>query len=157
MSKPLAVAGAPPQDNIFDPLLPVTLPLPYEGHWSRISAVYSMTAVMDWFATWDAEFAAARPALLAADEAVEAATTPDAKQAAKGVQDRLSRERALDIIRRLILRFEWPYAGNPPDPQDPASFARWPTPILLWLSGLALSEVRNRVSDPLSVTGSSPS
>jgi hypothetical protein len=154
MAKHLAVAGAPPQDHIFDPLLPVTLPLPYEGHWGQIQAVYSMTAVLDMLENWEAISAELQPTIQAADAAMAAAETPEARKTARAEQTRVSRDLSLRVIGRVILRFEWPYQGNPPDPQDPASFARWPTPILQWLSGNALTEVRKRIDDPLSVSAS---
>jgi hypothetical protein len=157
MPNHLAAAGAPPQDHIFDPLLPVTLPLPYEGHWGQIRAVYSMTALLDLLERYDAVAAEARPAIDAAIAAEAAAETPEAKKAAQKASAQAGRDFSLHIIGQIILRFEWPYQGNPPDPQDPASFARWPTSILSWLAGGALSEVRKRVDDPLSWNGSATS
>jgi hypothetical protein len=157
MPKHLAAAGAPPQDHIFDPLLPVTLPLPYEGHWGQIRAVYSMTALLDLYERWEAVVAEAQPAIDAATAAEAAAETPEARKAAQKAGAQASRDFSLQIIGQVMLRFEWPYQGNPPDPQDPASFARWPTAILSWLAGGALSEVRKRVEDPLSSTESAAS
>jgi hypothetical protein len=78
------------------------------------------------------------------------------EQAAITEQRRLiARARHLRVIAEVVRYITWPYAGDPPDPQDPDSFSAWPDLVLEWIGGIkGAQEVRKRLDDPLSWNGS---
>lgn len=154
MAKITSLNGAQAQADTFDPLLPVELVLPFPGHWGQIRAVYSVAAVLNLTERWDDLTTDIQAAAQAADAQAAAATTPDAQRRALLDQRAVRRQLNLRIIGATVVQFTWPFKGPPPDPTDPAAFGQWPDPVLNWLSEQALQEVRKRVDDPLSWTGS---
>lgn len=47
-----------------------------------------------------------------------------------------------------ITVWHWPFEGEPPNPQDPASWEGWPDAVLNWMAGDALLEVRGQLQNP---------
>lgn len=154
MAKITSLNGAQAQAPTFDPLLPVELVLPFPGHWGQIRVVYSVAAVLDLSERWTTLMADIQAQAQAADARAAAAQTPDEQRAALSEQRAVRRALNLRIIGATVQQFTWPFQGNPPDPTQADDFARWPDPVLNWLSEGALQEVRQRVDDPKSWTGS---
>jgi hypothetical protein len=153
MPKVVAMAHAQ-QPESFDPLLPVELALPFPGHWGRITAVYSVAAVMDMADRWKALVADIQQQAVEADARAAAAETDEDQRAALIAQRAVRRALNLRIIGACVDRFTWPFAGGAPDPQDAEAFGQWPDVVLNWLAEGALQEVRKRVDDPKLWTGS---
>jgi hypothetical protein len=151
MPKVVAMNGAhAAHAEPFDPLadVPIEIPLPFPGQWGRITAAYSMAAVYNLVDHYQTLFADLQPAIDAANEAAKSSDQAVKLQAlAEG--RRLDNLTYIRVIGRIVLAFRWPFAGNPPDPTDAAALAAWPDPVLQWLAGKGMQEVKRRVEDPL--------
>ena len=156
MPKVVAMNGAhaAPVEH-FDPLaaVPIEISLPFPGQWGRITAAYSMAAVYNLADHYKTLFADLQPAIDAANAAVKS-DDPDVRLQALADGRRLDNLTYIRVIGQVVLSFSWPFAEPPPDPTDEAALAQWPDPVLQWLAGKGMQEVKRRVEDPLLWSGS---
>jgi hypothetical protein len=156
MPKVVAMNGAhAAHAEPFDPLadVPIEIPLPFPGQWGRITAAYSMAAVYNVADQYKTLFVDLQPAIDAANEAAKSSDQAVKLQALADGR-RLDNLTYIRVIGKVVLHFSWPFAGNPPDPTDEAALAQWADPVLKWLAGGGMQEVRQRVEDPKAWTAS---